>query len=121
MNKRTFGKFYEDLAVDFFKNKGYKIITRNFNSSFGEIDIIAEKNGVLCFIEVKARSKKDFGSPLEAITPSKQKRMIKIAEYYCMKNKIINKPLRFEALGIELIGDKPYFDHVENILLDISI
>lgn len=116
MNKRTCGKFYEDIAVDFLIGKGYTILQRNFNCSFGEVDIIAEKKGVICFVEVKARTRRDFGSPLEAITPAKQKRMIKTAEYYCMKNKIVNKPIRFEAVGIELKEGKPYFDHVENIL-----
>lgn len=116
MNKRAYGKFYEDIAVDFLKGKGYKILQRNFNCSFGEVDIIAEKNDTLCFIEVKARTKDIYGSPLEAITITKQRRMIKIAEYYCMKNKIINKPIRFEAIGIELIDGNPNFDHVENIV-----
>ncbi|MCX7769919.1 MAG: YraN family protein [Proteobacteria bacterium] len=116
MNKRAHGKFFEDLAVDFLKNKGYKIIQRNFNCSFGEIDIIAEKNSILCFIEVKARTKDIFGTPLSAITLQKQKRMIRVAEFYCMKNKIADKPIRFEAIGIEVINNKPVFDHVENIV-----
>lgn len=120
MNKRTWGKFFEDLAIDFLEKKGYKIVCRNFACSFGEVDIIAEKNGILCFIEVKARSKRLYGTALEAITPSKQRKIVKVAEYYCMKNKIINRPLRFEALGIELLNNEPSFDHVENILIDIS-
>ncbi len=119
MNKRKYGKFFEDLAIDFLKKRGYKIICRNFTCSFGEIDIIAEKNDVLCFIEVKARSKRLYGTPLEAITPIKQRKIIKVAEYYCMKHKIKDKPLRFEAIGIELSDNVPKFDHVESIFSEV--
>jgi putative endonuclease len=117
MNKRAQGKFYEDLAINFLKQKGYKILERNYICSFGEIDIIAHKENILCFIEVKARTKRSFGKPLEAITQLKQKRMVKVAEYYCIKNKVSNKPLRFEVIGIEFTKDETIFEHVENIFI----
>ncbi len=117
MNKRIKGKQFETYATDYLVKKGYKILDRNFNCSFGEIDIIAKKDSIICFIEVKARSKKDFGSALEAITYSKQKRMIKVAQYYCIKNNLSEIPIRFEAIGIDLSSTPPMVEHIENIFL----
>jgi len=115
MNKRYLGKHFEEYATNYLKEKGYKILDRNFNCSYGEIDIIAKKDNILCFIEVKARSKKDFGSPLEAITINKQKRMVKVAQYYCLKNNLKETPLRFEAIGIDLSFNPPRIEHIMNI------
>lgn len=115
MNKRLKGKLFEDLAVEYLVKKGYKVVERNFHCSFGEIDIIAKKDEVLCFIEVKARSSKNFGSSLESITVYKQKKIMKVAEFYMMKNKIYDKPLRFEAIGVDISNDPPLIEHIENI------
>lgn len=65
------GKLAEDFAVSLLQGKGYKIIDRNFHSRFGEIDIIAEENETLIFVEVKARWSPKFGVPEEAVTPQK--------------------------------------------------
>jgi putative endonuclease len=115
MNTRCIGKNFEEYAANYLIEKGYKIIDRNFKCTYGEIDIIAKKDNVLCFIEVKARSKKDFGSPLEAVTINKQKRMVNVAQYYCFKNKLKETPLRFEAIGIDLSLNPPRIEHIMNI------
>ena len=70
---QKFGQQSEAAAVDHLRRRGYKIIQRNYRTSFGEIDIIAEHEGVLVFIEVKARKTKGFGNPKWAITPNKQR------------------------------------------------
>lgn len=114
MNKRDIGRGGEGLAVNFIKEKGYKILETNFSCKLGEIDIIAKKGDVLCFIEVKLRKTKEFGSPLEAIDIRKKGRIFKTAQYYCMKNKIGDVPMRFDAVGIDFSSGLPVIEHVEN-------
>ena len=73
----------EDRVVKFLQKNSYKIIKRNFHSKFGEIDIVAKKDGVLNFFEVKYSKNYD---PIERITPSKMKKIIKTVDYYFMLN-----------------------------------
>jgi putative endonuclease len=78
----TWGIKSEEKAAKYLENLGYKIIKRNYRCQLGEIDIIAVENEVLCFVEVKSRSKNDFGFPMDAVNKRKQAKIIKVAEYY---------------------------------------
>ena len=80
----TLGKKAEDYASRFLLQNGYKIIDRNFRSRFGEIDIIALKDDVLVFVEVKARWSTKFGLPEEAVTPQKLWKIGRTGEYYSL-------------------------------------
>ncbi len=73
-----FGREGESAAIAFLKKKGYRILEKNFRSKVGGIDIIAEKAGLIVFIEVKARSDHEFGHPFEALNPAKQKRLSRL-------------------------------------------
>ncbi len=101
-NKQIAGAKGEDLAVSFLRKKGYKIIERNFRMRGGEIDIIAIDDDTLVFIEVKARSTTEFGSPLEAITYWKMNSLIKTAQFYKNKNPRLPQALRIDAVAITL-------------------
>ena len=74
MNKP--GKAAEKAAENFLQRQGYNIITKNYRSRYGEIDIIAEDSGVLCFVEVKSRAYNYFGTPEEKVNIKKQKKII---------------------------------------------
>ena len=101
---RQKGDFAEKRAVDFLVDKGYKIITRNYYSRFGEIDIITQKDSVLHFVEVKSGE----GDPIYKITPSKLSKIIKTADIYMQKNRI-DMDYCFDAVivthEIEFIGN----------------
>ncbi len=101
-NKQLSGIKGEDLACEFLRKKGYKIIERNFRARGGEIDIIALDCETLVFIEVKARSTSEFGSPLEAITTWKLKSIVKTAQFYKLKNPKLPEALRIDAVAITL-------------------
>jgi putative endonuclease len=105
MHKKVLGKIGEDEACQFLKDKGYAIIQRNFNSKFGEIDIIAKDKDCLCFIEVKTRSNLDLGSPLEAITLNKRRHLIRSAQHFMSLTKEDFKSARFDV-AIVLEDDK---------------
>ncbi|MBE3607033.1 YraN family protein [Campylobacter sp. RM13119] len=85
-----FGKSSEDQACAYLSKMKFQILERNFRSKFGEIDIIAiDKEGILCFIEVKANSLKSNQMGHDAIyrlTPSKYSKILKAVDYYLLKN-----------------------------------
>jgi len=98
--RNDFGYSSENLAVNLLVSKGYKIIDRNFHSRFGEIDIIAEKDGYLVFVEVKARHSLKFGLPEEAVTPSKLFKIRKTGEYYSILHPNLPKKLRIDVVAL---------------------
>ena len=100
----------EILAVNFLKKKKYKILETNFSNHVGEIDIIAEKDGVIVFVEVKRRQTLQFGRPIEAVDTRKQNKIRKVAEIYLMLNDKSLADVRFDV--IEILGDE--INHVEN-------
>jgi len=110
------GKNGEKLAIQFLKNKGFNIITKNYYTKFGEIDIIAEKKELLVFIEVKTRHTNKFGEPQEAITKTKKHKIHLSIKTYLSKNKV-NKQIRFDVIGIKIKKNKAYIKHIKDIYL----
>lgn len=109
------GKIGEDNACKYLKKNGYKIIERNWHySKNAEIDIIAEKNNILVFVEVKTRSNLNFGHPFEAITQTKINKIHKAIYGYLETTKKQYKSFRFD--GIAIIGlENPTIEHLENL------
>jgi len=107
----------EDLATEFLKKKGYKIIERNFRKGYGEIDIIAIKDKILVFIEVKTKTSLSHGTPLEEITYFKLKSLTKTAQYYKLLNPKLPESLRIDAISVMLdnSGNPSSIEHIENI------
>ena len=94
------GKKHEDEAVNYLKKLNYKIIEQNFKLlPIGEIDIIAKDKKTFVFVEVKYRKTKEFGTPAEFVTKSKQKKVIKTALCYIKQNKI-KADTRFDVVSI---------------------
>ncbi|NLK72061.1 MAG: YraN family protein [Clostridiales bacterium] len=110
------GKLGEEIAVSYLKKRGYKIIETNFSCKFGEIDIIAEKDDTICFIEVKTRTNESFGSPIEAITPFKMKHIIKSVQYYILKRHLEDKEVRLDVLEVEMIDGRANVNQIENAI-----
>lgn len=113
MNNRKFGDAGEDLACRYLEKQGYEILERNKHfSKFCEIDIIAKYKDTVVFVEVKTRKTDGFGTPLEAITPSKLANIKKGVQFYISENKV--KKYRIDVVGITL---KPeiHITHLKNI------
>lgn len=100
MQNISLGLKGEEFAVDFLKRKGFKILERNFRTSFGQIDIIAKENNQICFIEVKTRKNLNFGLPQEAVSITKQKRIAKLALAYLKEKGFLNRKVRFDVVSI---------------------
>jgi putative endonuclease len=97
----SFGKTGENVAVDFLSRNGYQIIHRNFRvGRLGEIDIIAQENEYICFIEVKTRSNTSFGTPSESVTRKKQDVIKKVASIYLTRNNVYSSNVRFDVVEV---------------------
>lgn len=114
---RKKGVFGEQIAARYLERKGYKVLSKNFHSRFGEIDIVALENKTLVFVEVKLRTSSLFGTPLESITSKKLEKMKKTAMYYLTLKKIINNDFRFDAVEVNSKDGVVEINHVENITL----
>jgi putative endonuclease len=104
MNKIT-GATGEKIAMHYLCKKGYKILENNFKVPFGEIDIIAEKNNCICFIEVKSRKSYKYGFPEESITHYKKNKIIRVAQFYIKMKKIEEKMFRFDIITLNFDED----------------
>jgi putative endonuclease len=101
-NKHEKGKHFEDKAAEYLREKGYDIIATNYETMFGELDIVAEKKKeqIIVFVEVKAKEKYSGMHPFEAVDRRKQKTIIQCAKAYMMENHIENVFVRFDVIGI---------------------
>ncbi|MEA4815812.1 MAG: YraN family protein [Lachnospiraceae bacterium] len=113
-NNRKTGAKGESIAETELLKKGYNVIDKNFRGQNGEIDIIAEKDGVLVFIEVKLRKSLSKGLPREAVTLKKQERIIKTAEEYIYEKSVCNMDMRFDVAEVFCKNGSIYFNYIEN-------
>jgi len=103
----SFGKEGEEAAAVFLKKKGYRILEMNFRTKTGEIDIVAEHKKTVAFIEVKTRSKLNFGQPETAVNEAKQRKLFRVAELFLAKYKITERPCRFDIVAISGDPNEP--------------
>ncbi|KAF0197944.1 MAG: hypothetical protein FD169_7 [Bacillota bacterium] len=118
MNKQALGQRGEVLACDYLRSTGHHIVCTNYRTRRGEIDIIAIKDGVLTFVEVKYRTDLELGHPAEAITKSKlSKFRITVLEYLQQKEIPAFSDMKFDAITIlEYPGQPPQLELFEHIL-----
>ena len=107
---RRQGNKAEDKAAEYLKSKGYKILERNFLCPQGEVDIIAQKDGTIIFVEVKQRSSKAFGGGVAAVTKAKQHKVGAAAVRYLQLNKPAYTALMFDIIAIT----EGKLEHIQN-------
>ncbi len=104
LNTREIGNKYEDKSVETLVREAYKILERNYQNRFGEIDIIAEKNKEIVFIEVKYRKTNKFGYGYEAVDRRKIIKILKLANYYIQSKKYQDYKIRLDCMSY--LGDE---------------
>jgi putative endonuclease len=118
---RKKGDLGEEIAVGYLKGKGYEILERNWrgkkNYKSPEIDIIAQNDDTLVFIEVKTSSSTKFGDPREWITLQKCRRIAKGASSYLAFTNQTDIDCRFDAIAIDRLTRPPKIIHIENAFL----
>ena len=113
---RRLGRWGEDLAAKFLVGKGYRVLDRNWKCRFGELDLVAEGEGYLCFVEVKLRRTQRFGTGAEQVDQRKREKLRTAAELYLQTHPAVLQP-RFdviEVLAPNGLGTKnPKIRHIE--------
>ena len=104
----------ENVAVDELERRGYAILARRYRTECGEIDIVADDEGTLVFVEVKAREDAEFGTAAEAVTPWKQRRLVRMARDYLMRERIVERPCRFDVVAIMFGTPAPSIEVFQN-------
>lgn len=107
--KSELGKIGEDFASTFLSKNGIDIFQRNYFTKFGEIDLIGIENKTIIFIEVRLRTKKNYGLPYESLSKSKLDRIHKSIEIFLSDNNFDNYECRFDVLSLVFNDDKQLF------------
>jgi putative endonuclease len=94
------GRKAEDRVAVYLRWRGYRILERNYRVSQGEIDLIVWRNGTLVFVEVKSRRGKAQGTPLEAVTPHKVRRLSAAAALYLAQYHAPTPSCRFDVVTV---------------------
>lgn len=110
------GRLAEREAALYLRRRGYRIIAQNLRSKLGEIDLVAVKRDVVVFVEVKARSSDEFGTPNEALTLRQQKRIQSAAETFAARRGWLDRNLRFDLIAVDLDkwGRVVKIEHIQN-------
>ncbi|MFL7869567.1 MAG: YraN family protein [Anaerolineales bacterium] len=109
------GAWGESVAAEHLERRGYEIVTRNVRTPYGEIDIVATKDGYIVFVEVKTRTSSSLGPPEISVTPRKQEHMLAAAEHYAQEHDIDR--WQIDVIAVEgKPGKQPVFTHFENAI-----
>lgn len=102
------GRWGEDYTAKHLLTEGYRILERNWHCRFGEIDLIAQKDGVLAFVEVKTRKAGSLTNPEEAVSPAKRKKIIASAQCYLLEHWDATLQPRFDVAAVTVSVGEPF-------------
>jgi putative endonuclease len=109
------GAWGESVTTKFLEERGYSVLARNVRTPYGEIDIVAGKDGFTIFVEVKTRTSSSLGPPEISVTPRKQEHMRASAEHYAQEHEI--DFWQIDVIAVEgRPGERPEFTHFENAI-----
>lgn len=111
---QVFGQEAEDAAEQYLRQHGYQILGRNVRLSHGELDIVAQQEGTIVFVEVKARRSKEFGGASYAVSSQKQQRLIQLAAQYLARYRLVHCPSRFDVMLYH--GDPSHEGRLEHVV-----
>lgn len=114
-DKISKGKYGEQLAANFLVQAGYKILERNYRYKRAEVDLIAQKDGLIIFVEVKLRSDKIFGTPEEFVTVQKEENIRQVAEHYIFENDW-HYDIRFDIIAI-VVKPSVEIEHIKDAFI----
>ena len=115
LEHKLFGQQAEAAAEQYLRGQGYRIRDRNVRSVYGELDLVVERDGVLVFVEVKARRTDSYGGAPYAVDIRKQARIIRLAAQYLARHRLQNQACRFDVLLCAgQSADPGAIQHIEN-------
>jgi putative endonuclease len=112
-HRQGLGKWGEDRAVQYLKKKGYRILKRNFRTSSGEIDVVATKDNILVFVEVKTEPYRGLIEPDQRIGYQKRKKISKVAKFYLSRTKGDYDEVRLDVIAVTKKDKEAEITHIE--------
>jgi putative endonuclease len=104
----------ETAAADAYRRRGYRIVARNWRCRLGELDLVAERRGVLVFCEVKSRRESGFGGGYEAVTTRKQAKLRSLAEAFLQATGSRPQAIRFDVASVAVRGERSTLEVFED-------
>lgn len=124
MTNTSLGTKGEDIAAEYLQEQGIIVLERNYRFEHAEVDLVCfepaqvyEQGGELIFVEVKTRTGTGFGRPEEAVTPEKQRHVVRAAKAFLYERHLDNSPCRFDVVSILLQNGRPEIEHFKNAFL----
>ena len=99
MSTKSTGDWGEALVANYLRDRGYTVVASGYRCRFGEIDLIAKKGGMVCFVEVKLRSNLKYGLPREYVTVAKREKLRMTAQFYLSAHEL-DVPARFDVAEV---------------------
>ena len=105
----------EEIAKAYLKRRGWQVVEHRFRMGRLEIDLVARRGSTVTFVEVKTRWSERFGSPLEALTPTKKREIVRVAQAWVDRHGRADDVYRFDVIGVTLQGwGRHRIEHVED-------
>ena len=115
------GKFGEQAAADYLRRQNYKILSQNYRTRFGEIDIVFLDKDTIVFCEVKTRKSLHAGLPYEAVNFHKKQQIKKTILNYITHYKLLKRKFRFDVISIYQNNNQFEVEHFKNVEMNILI
>ncbi|HKP15507.1 MAG TPA: YraN family protein [Gemmatimonadaceae bacterium] len=112
--RQSFGELGERIAERWLRERGWRVVQRRFRSGHRDIDLVVERDGVVAFVEVKARRGDRFGGPVEAVNWRKQKELGRSARVWVSRHGRSDDAYRFDVVGVLVEGERVRIRHVED-------
>jgi putative endonuclease len=112
-----FGQLGERVAERWLLARGWRVIQRRYRSGHRDIDLIAKRDALVAFVEVKARSGNEFGGPVAAVNWKKRSELVRSATTWIDRHGREGEVYRFDVIGVLVSGDRVRVSHVENAFL----
>jgi len=118
MSTTSIGRGGETLAREFLERLGYRTLRQNYRDGPREIDLVMQDGETIVFVEVKARSRTNFGTPGEFVTSTKRRRLTLAAEAFLMQEALLERPARFDVVEVYLASGR--ISHIVNAFDAVS-
>jgi putative endonuclease len=112
--RQIFGEVGERVAERWLRRQGWRVLQRRFRSGHRDIDLVAERDGTVAFVEVKARHGSTFGDPVEAVNWKKQRELARSAAVWIDRHGRPRESYRFDVIGVLVDGERVRVRHVAN-------
>jgi putative endonuclease len=115
--RQEFGEMGERIAERWLRQRGWKVVNRRFRNGHRDIDLVVELDGLVAFVEVKARRGADFGGPVASVNWRKQRELARSAKVWIDRHGQPLEEYRFDVVGVLVNGQTVRVSHVPNAFL----